>query len=117
VTGEAPRGRGHRYPLHELEALIGWPTAYELAAEVGTTVEAVKQWKIRGLSHRQADQLASHFDYHPTLVWGPVWDQMPTYPTGTPESELRPKRERPAYGLGSVAELCERASRRRFQNA
>ena len=76
MTGQAPRGRGHRYPLHELEALIGWPTAYELAE-----------------------------------------DQQPWYPAGTPESELRPKRERPTYGLGSVAELCERASRRRFQDA
>lgn len=109
--------RGHRYPLHELEALIGWPTAYELAEEVDATVAAVNAWKIRGLSHRQADELAIRFGWHPALVWGAAWTDCPTYPTGTPERDLRPKRERPRWGLGSTAELCERAARRRLQPA
>ncbi|CAN5882859.1 hypothetical protein BH23ACT2_BH23ACT2_26480 [soil metagenome] len=53
---------GARYPLHELEILLGWPTANQLTAELGVTAAAVAQWRIRGLSHRMADQVACCFN-------------------------------------------------------
>ncbi|CAN5530710.1 hypothetical protein BH10ACT1_BH10ACT1_33450 [soil metagenome] len=68
------RGRpiGPRYPLHELEEWLGWPTANELASVLGASRAAVKGWRVRGLSERQADELACRFNLHPMLLW-PGW--------------------------------------------
>jgi len=102
---------GARYPLHELEALLRWPLVDELAEMCGVTEAAVKGWKIRGLSHDQADRLACRFGYHPALVWTD-WIACVQHPRGTPHQAVRPRRVTPAYGEGSPGERVERALRR-----
>lgn len=101
-----------RYPLHELEALLGWPIQAELAEECGVTWVAVQGWIRRGLSWAQADELATRFGYHPIEVWGADWFEQyvpPDHPRAQP-----PKREQPAYGaIGSYAEKSVRGMRRK----
>jgi hypothetical protein len=101
-----------RFPLHDLEALIGWPTARELAEAVGVTVEAVEGWKNRGLSWRQADDLACRFNYPPAFVWG-ADDWCEAYVPPDHPRAARPPRKRPGPydGVGSASELAERTSR------
>ena len=110
--------RSVRFPLHDLERLLGWPLAVDLAEDVGATVAAVQQWKIRGVSHRQADQLATLFGYHPTAVWGPAWVDDVKVPADDPRAQ-HPARVRPMiHGqVGSLAEMVDRAHRRREEMA
>jgi hypothetical protein len=61
-----------RYPLADLEALVGCSTSAELAERVGVTRQAVHQWRHRGLSERQADEVACRLGWWPGLVW-PEW--------------------------------------------
>lgn len=108
---------GVRYPLHELEVLLGWPLAVELAEAVGVSVAAVGQWKVRGLSHRQADRLACWFGYHPAELW-PEWLDFEQIPSGEARAR-RPQRVRPIMhgAIGSNAEMADRAYRRRIEMA
>lgn len=63
---------GPRYPVQRLEVLIGRPSAAEMALRFGTTRDAVVKWRARGLSERQADDLACRCGLWPGLVW-PTW--------------------------------------------
>lgn len=105
---------GARYPLHELEALIGWPTAAELAQATGATVAAVDKWRLRGLSHEQADRLAVHFGWHPILVW-PEWiDAERHLAADVDVKALRPVRVTPKMGeAGSIGDKRARVAKRR----
>ena len=104
---------GVRYPLHELEALIDWPSKAEMAATVGTSETAVAQWRVRGLSHRQADELAILYGHHPAVVW-PGWLAYEHVPS-SPLVDRRPARKRPTIhgAIGSPAELATRSSMER----
>lgn len=106
-----------RYPLHDLEELLGWPIAAELAEMTGHSAAAVAGWKVRGLSWQQADELACGLDYHPALVWGEDWWE-PLVQPGDPRA-LPPKRVRPMLSgqIGSVGEQIERAIARRREYA
>lgn len=100
-----------RYPLHELEALLGWPIHADMAEACGVTPVAVAGWRRRGLSWPQADELACRFGYHPAEVWGADWAEH-YVPPGHPRARP-PKREQPAYGtIGSQGEKQERLARR-----
>lgn len=101
-----------RFPLHELEALLGWPFTADLAEAAGVTVDVLKVWKRRGLSWEQADQMAGRFGYHPALVWGEDWWE-PVVPRGHPRARA-PKRIRPRAGeIGSAEEMGDRLAARR----
>lgn len=114
----APRTRGARYPLHELEVLIGWPTAAELAAALGVTVAAVEKWRLRGLSHEQADRLAVACGWHPVLVW-PEWLEAERHLAADVDAKaVRPVRRTPKMGeVGSLGEKLERSAERRREVA
>lgn len=106
------RIRKARFPLHDLEALIGWPIHKDLAAELGVSLAAVKGWATRGVTYLQADDLAGHFGLHPLEVWGPDWLE-PYVPPGHPRAEW-PAREAPTgYCIGSTAEKQTRLATRR----
>ncbi|CAN5881659.1 hypothetical protein BH23ACT2_BH23ACT2_24290 [soil metagenome] len=94
----APRSSGARYPLHELEVLLGWPTAAQLAAELGVSKMVVAQWRVRGLSHPQADRVACHFNLHPVLLW-PEWVDALTYDVVDPKDLWPPRVSKPLYGV------------------
>lgn len=105
---------GARYPLHELEVLVGWPTAAELASATGASVAAVEKWRLRGLSHEQADRLAVRFGWHPILVW-PEWLDAERYAAADVDARaLRPARVTPKMGeAGSIGEKRDRLAQRR----
>lgn len=63
---------GARYPLHEIESRLGWPTKRYLADQLGVSIDVVVAWRHRGLSHKQADRVAIAMDLHPAIVW-PDW--------------------------------------------
>jgi hypothetical protein len=65
-------GVSGRYPLADLEALVGRPSAAELAERMGVSGQVVRQWRCRGLSERQADEVACRLGWWPGLVW-PEW--------------------------------------------
>lgn len=110
--------RSVRFPLHDLERLLGWPLAVDLAEDVGATVAAVQQWKIRGVSHRRADQLAVRFGYHGAEVWGPAFFDDVKVPADDPRAQ-HPARVRPTIhgAVGSLAEMAGRDRRRREEMA
>ncbi len=87
-----PHLKGHRYPLHEIERILDWPTQRELADILGVTEVAVESWKYRGLSHKQADELATRFNHHGVELWGQEFLDAPMHPAGT---DTRPKRVKP----------------------
>ncbi len=95
----APRSLAARYPLHELEVLLGWPTANQLAAELGVSKAVVKQWRNRGLSHTRADEVACHFNIHPVLLW-PEWVEARRFDDVDDPKDLNPPRQsKPHYGV------------------
>lgn len=61
-----------RYPFATLEALLGWPSASELAVMAGTTPRTVARWRTDGLSRMLADAVAVLCGFHPAEVW-PEW--------------------------------------------
>lgn len=61
-----------RYPLGTLERLIGSPSSDTTAAVIGAKPATVRQWRRRGLSWAQADQVACRAGFHPRNVW-PDW--------------------------------------------
>lgn len=100
-----------RFPLHELEALLGWPLAHELADMTGVSKHVVGAWKRRGLSWEQASDLADRFGYFPTEIWGRDWWE-PVVPKGHPRSG-KPPRVKPKHGaIGSLAEQMDRVGAR-----
>jgi hypothetical protein len=100
---------GHRYPLHEIERILDWPLEVELAEIFDVKVSTVAGWKRRGLSHRQADELASRLNHTGIELWGMVFEEWPKYPEGT---DVTPPRVRPASGIGSHQHQLERAAER-----
>lgn len=102
-----------RYPLHDLERLLGWPIVAELVEWTGHRPTTVQAWKTRGLSWEQADELACRFGYHPFDVWGEDWWE-PLVPPGHPRSKP-PARVRPKGNgaVGSVGEQITRSHLRR----
>lgn len=94
---------GHRYPLHEIERILDWPTQRELAEILGVSETAIESWKRRGLSHQQADELATRFNHHGVELWGQDFLDAPMYIKGT---EPKPERVRPASGIGAVHPNC-----------
>lgn len=97
------KGVGHRYALHEVERILDWPTTPELAEILEVPASTIEGWKYRGLSHEQADRIATKFNYHGVELWGQVFLDAPVYPTGT---DVKPRRVRPKSGIGSVSPNC-----------
>ena len=97
---------GHRYPLHEIEKILGWPLSQDLADIFGVTPGTVEAWKSRGLTHEVADRLASQLNHHGVEVWGQVFIDYPQYPPGT---NVKPERVKPTAGLGCQAHMNEQA--------
>lgn len=64
--------RGERFPLEPLEAVLGRPTARQLAERVGVVPCVVQAARRRGLSVRHADEWAIRAGLHPAIVW-PAW--------------------------------------------
>lgn len=98
---------GHRYPFHEIEKILDWPTAAHLADILGVKTSTIGTWRHRGLSHQQADALASKFNRHGSELWGQVFIDYPQYPDGT---DVRPERVRPATGIGGPEHLADQAA-------
>lgn len=94
---------GHRYALHEVERILDWPSTLELAEILGVPVTTVEGWKARGLSHTQADEIATRFNHHGVELWGQVFLDAPTYPPGT---NVKPERIRPTSGIGAISPNC-----------
>lgn len=93
--GSGPRASRARYALADLEALIGWPTASQLAQVIGCSTREVVRWRTQGLPEKRADELAIRFGFHPALVW-PDWLEDRRYPPGQVPTPV-PAVQRPAY--------------------
>ena len=60
IPPRGPRqGHGPRFPMQPLERLLGRPTAREISDQVGAKWATVRQWRHRGLSFWQADEIAT----------------------------------------------------------
>lgn len=69
LTLRRTRPRGPRYPLAELERLVGHPSTADLARRTGLDAREVARYRTQGLTHEAADRAAVAFGLHPLNVW------------------------------------------------
>lgn len=63
-----------RWPVDEIDALVGPMSDREFALRAGVTRRTVQRWRHEGgVPDSIADRTAIRFGYHPTLIW-PRWN-------------------------------------------
>ena len=104
-----------RFPLEPIMRLTRCESYQELALRLGATGDAVRQWSVRGLSSRPADEVATELGYHPLAVWPnfnddlfeELWDEIVDDLESDGESvqdpapKPAPRRSFPVSGRGS----------------